>query len=232
MWYTNGVDIIRDLAVPIQSDGTALVSEDLSSNTTLFKDGAAVDTFDNLLYASITESPGASGRYHIALNTAHGSWPGQGQYAVVIVHADLDTPLQSGMYYVTDDIATIDLNAASADYQAASANYQAALAVAAIGALQDLSAVDAQASCAAAITAAGLATALANLVSAVSGLNDLSVTDMILALHVLSIGSYTYDSAGRCTGAVKTFEDGTQIRVTITYNTAGQYSAYVEVEEP
>ena len=197
MWYTNGVDTIHDLAVPIQSDGTALVSEDLSSNATLFKDGAAVDTFDNLAYASITESPGASGRYHIALNTAHGSWPGQGQYAVVIVHADLDTPLKSGMYYVTDDIATIDASAASADYQAASANAAAGAAVAAIGALQDL-----------------------------------SVSDIILALHVLSIGSYTYDAAGRCTGAVKTFADGTVINVTISYDADGQYDSYEEAEEP
>jgi len=54
----------------------------------------------------------------------------------------------------------------------------------------------------------------------------------IKALRVLSIGDYTYDSAGRCTGALKTFDDGTQIRVTITYTPAGQYDTYEEAEEP
>ena len=57
-------------------------------------------------------------------------------------------------------------------------------------------------------------------------------TAVIKALHVLSIGDYTYDSAGRCTGAVKTFDDGTAIRVTITYNASGQYDTYEEAEEP
>jgi len=69
-------------------------------------------------------------------------------------------------------------------------------------------------------------------VAAIGGLNDLSVTDMILALHVLSIGSYTYDAAGRCTGAVKTFDDGTVINVTIAYDASGQYDSYEEAEAP
>ena len=57
----------------------------LAANTTLLKDGAVVDNFNDIsAYATIAEDAGGEGWYNITLNTAHANFPGVGIYEVRI----------------------------------------------------------------------------------------------------------------------------------------------------